>query len=373
MAQPRRWRPALLKVHRWVALSAGLLLMLNALTGLVLLGGRPLDEMLHPLLFKVRPLASRVALEDIRQALRAEFPTQGLTIWPGREPDDAMVVNVRDDKGWEGRVFIDPYTGLRLGVRDRSGLNLDGLFELHSSLLSGKTGKGALGILALCMAVMFLSGLAMWWPLRWGQAFTVVLSGARIRALFDLHRVGGATLGLWVLVCVATGGLLAYRPATQWINQAAGAAPLEAPKVPKSPPATAKPPTLDALAAVADAAVPAGETHAITLPAKPGEAVRIRKKLADDPHPIGLTAVWLNPRSGELLRIDRWDALPPGDRMFAWVYPLHSGQLAGAIGVVITAVGGLSLLGFGITGTWLWWLRRKKRPQPARAVASARA
>ena len=89
----------------------------------------------------------------------------------------------------------------------------------------------------------------------------------------------------------------------------------------------------------------------------------LRQKLADDPHPYGLSSVWLHPQSGGIVRVDSWRALAPGERAVVWIYPLHSGQLGGAIGVVITAVGGLTLLGFGISGTWLWWLRR---PKPAR-------
>ena len=57
------------------------------------------------------------------------------------------------------------------------------------------------------------------------------------------------------------------------------------------------------------------------------------------------------------MRIDSWQRLDIGSKAYAWIYPLHSGQLGGAIGVAGAAVADLALFGFGLTGSWLWWLR----------------
>jgi uncharacterized iron-regulated membrane protein len=376
MSGPRRWKPAVIRLHRWIALSAGLVLVLNAFTGLLLLGGRPLDEAVNPQLFKVVPQPAKLPLEAIVRQLRADFPHQSFILHPAREPEHSLDASVRGDGGWEGHVFIDPYTGKRLGRRDRFGLNVDGLFELHSSLLAGDTGRAVLGVAAVCMAAMFLSGLYLWWPMRWRQAFSITLAGPRLRALFDLHRVAGATLGLWVLAWVLMGAYLAYRPAQQWVNQLAGARPLAAPKASSAGAAASAPsPTLDQVVSAGDLALPGGSINSIALPAKATAPVRLRKKLADDPHPNGLSSIWMNPRTAQVLRVDRWDTLAPGERTTSWLYPLHSGQLGGAVSVIAAAVAGLSLLGFGVSGSWLWWLRRTARrprpaPVPARRVPS---
>lgn len=369
MAAARPWRPAVLKMHRWIALSAGLVLVLNACTGLLLLGGRPLDAALNPQLFTVPPGDARVSLESIKAGLQQRNGKQTIFLHPPAEPGESLIAELRGDNGWEGQVFIDPYNGRRLGERGRfDGVN--GLFELHSALLSGNTGKGVLGIVAACMAVMFLSGIALWWPVRWRLAFRVNLANGKLRALFDLHRVGGAVLGIWVLTCVASGGLLAWRPASQWINDLSGRPSELPPKVTLAKGAGTV--TLDFLVQQARAATPGGHISSIQLQPKPGQAVRIRTKLDDDPHPNGLTSIWLNPQTGAVLRVDPWNQLPPGSRMFAWLYPLHTGKLAGGLGVFMTALGGCSLLGFGVTGSWMWWLRRKGRIQmQKRAVAPA--
>jgi uncharacterized iron-regulated membrane protein len=358
VARPRPWRPALLKVHRWLALTAGLLLLLNAVTGTLLLAARPLDRALNPDLFSVVPGTSRVSLESLRQSLVHEFGIKAsLTLRPPRQPDASLNVSVRNS-AWEGQVYFNPYTGARLGARGKTEGWVNTLFEFHSALLSGEAGKRVLAFDGLIMLGMLVTGYLLWWPIRWRGAFRVTLNAGTLRALLDLHRFGGAVLGLWVLVCVASGTWMAWRPISQWVTQAAGQTPVVAPAVPL---AKGEAMTVDQLLARADAALPGGVIGSIQLPAKPTAPVRVRKKLPDDPHPNGLSSIWLNPRSGEVLQVDRWDALDVGAKLFAWIYPLHAGQLAGALGVLATAAGGLLLTGFGVSGTWLWWLRRRMR------------
>lgn len=355
----RRWRPMLLKVHRWLGLSVGLLLVLNALTGSLMLAARPLDRAIHAHLFVV-PVpagAQRLPLENLRQALVKEFGAKaGFTIRPPRDSAETLLVYVRTDS-WAGQAYFDPYTGRLLGIRGEHEGFANALFEFHSELLSGDIGKQILAFNALTMLAMLTTGLFIWWPTRWTTAFSVRLNRGTFRSLFDLHRVGGVVFGLWVLVCVASGTWMAWRPISQWVTQVAGQKPVVVPSVKVI--TTGRPATLDEMVAAADAAIPGGFVGYVVLPAKPTAPVRIRKKLGDDTHPNGLSSVWLHPRTGEVLQAVRWIDLDIGARSYAWIYPLHAGLLAGVLGVVFSAAGGFLLFGFGLTGTWLWWIKRR--------------
>lgn len=358
----RRWRPGLVKIHRWLGLTAGLLLMLNAFTGSLMLGARPLDRVLNAELFEVKPAGQHLPLEVIRQGLVAEYGSKTrFTIRPPREPEESILVYVTSDS-WQGQAHYDPYSGRKLGAREEHEGFANALFEFHSALLAGDTGKTILAFNTVTMLAMLITGVLLWWPARsWRGAFSISLKGGLLRSLFDLHRVGGAVLGAWVLVCVLTGTWMAWRPVSQWVTQAMGQKQVLPPpvKAPAAPPTRAA--TADEMIATADAAMPGGVVGYLGLPAKPTAPVRIRKKLDDDPHPNGLSSVWLHPVTGEVIRVDRWTDLDVGTRSYAWIYPLHSGKLAGVIGVVATAAGGFLLFGFGVSGTWLWWLRRRMR------------
>jgi uncharacterized iron-regulated membrane protein len=81
--------------------------------------------------------------------------------------------------------------------------------------------------------------------------------------------------------------------------------------------------------------------------------------LPDDPHPNGLSSVWLDPNDGTVLGAMRWNHLDPGARAVAVIYPLHTGELGGMALEALVAMGGVVLGGLGVTGLWLWWRRRR--------------
>lgn len=56
--------------------------------------------------------------------------------------------------------------------------------------------------------LLLLTGVILWWPKRWPGNWHIELNKNLIRALFDLHRIGGVVMGLLIAVLVVTG---AYR------------------------------------------------------------------------------------------------------------------------------------------------------------------
>jgi uncharacterized iron-regulated membrane protein len=69
--------------------------------------------------------------------------------------------------------------------------------------------------------------------------------------------------------------------------------------------------------------------------------------------------VWLDPRDGAVLAVTRWNALDPGARVVAVVYPLHTGELGGPLLEALVSLNGLALASLGVTGIWLWFKRRR--------------
>lgn len=388
----RRW----LRVHRWLALSVGWLLAAVALMGALLVVARPLDQHLHPELFLARsgsgPAAAAVALEPLRQRLLGEFgPHTALGFRLPRQPGQTLAVTVR--AGWRGTVYLDPHTGLEQGRRSDADGVLNTLFKLHSSLGLDDTGKAILATIALAYLAMLATGAVLWWPRRWGAALSVELRKGTLRSLFDLHRSGGAVLGLLIAVSVTSGAYMAWRPLNGVVSWLAGATPVQPPKLPKvvalptlptlpilpeSPglaslphppesagsapgnPAAVPLADLDTLLAQARRALPGMMLTLANLPAKADRPVRVRFLAADDPHPNGLSSVWLDPRSGAVLAVNRWDSLDPGARVVAIVYPLHTGELGGPLLEAMVALNGLGLAGLGVSGLWLWWRRRRQ-------------
>lgn len=352
MSLRRLW----LQAHRWLALTLGVPLASVALLGAALTVARPLDRWAHPQLFRAASdgaPADRV-LERTRQALIAEFGGgTTLTFRPPREAGDSLWVIVRGP--WNGTVYVDPPSGREQGRRGEHEGAYNLLFELHSSLLLEDRGKALLAGLAGAYVVLMVSGFVLWWPGRWAGAWRVELKRGPRRALFDLHRVAGSLLGVLVAVSVVSGAYMAWRPISGAVTAMLGAVAVQPPRV--QPSAGERMP-LDSAVRQAQSMFPGSQVGYGQVPAGAGKPIRVRLKLAGDPHPNGLSSVWMHPVSGDVLAVHRWDTLDPGARAYAFVYPLHTGELGGAAHAVATAVLGLLLVAFAATGLYLWWKRR---------------
>lgn len=358
-----RLRSLWLRVHRWVALSVGWVLALVGLAGAVLVAVQPLDRWAHPELFNVAatppsPEPQGVSLEALRQRLTTELGTEtSLTFRPPREPDETLWVLTRG--AWSGTVYLDPITGREQGRRGDDEGFVNVLFKLHSSLLLQDTGKAILACIALSYLALLLTGLVLWWPRRWPPSWRIEWRNGLTRGLFDLHRAGGAVMGLLITVSVASGAYMAWRPLGEFVTFLGGGTSLKPPALPKASATPGPALPLDALVALAQAQFPNAPVGYVQVPGQANRAVRVRMRLEDDPHPNGLTSVWLHPGTGAVLRVDRWNQLDPGARAVAFVYPLHTGVLGGAALESVIFVNGLVLGSLGFTGIWLWWRRRR--------------
>lgn len=362
-------RRAWLVAHRWLGLAVAAVLVLAGLTGALLVALEPVDEAVNERLFAVAdpgPLALGPALDT----LRADFPPgTPFVLRPPRAPGESLQVFARGD--WKGTVFLHPSTGEELGRRSEDEGFFNFLFVLHTSLFAGDTGKAVLTLAALGYLLMLLSGLILWWPRSWRAGLSVRIDRGATPALLDLHRVGGAVFGLVVAVSVMSGAYMAWHPIARWVSAAMGQAQSSAPAVPAR--AGERLP-LDRIVARAQAVFPAGMVGYVQVPGSDVSPVRVRLRLPDDPHPNGLTSVWLHPRSGEVLAAHRWTELDLGTRAYSFIYPLHVGELGGTPVLVATLVAGLLLVGFGVSGCWIWWSRRSRRaPTPLHAGAGRRS
>lgn len=350
-----RLRRYWLVAHRWMGLSFGCVLLLAAITGSLLVVARPLDESMHPRLFRGEGTAP-AALQPMVSRLRAEFgPDAAFNIRPPAHPGESLRVAVSGP--WSGTLFLDPASGREAGRRAAGEGFFNVLLELHSSLYAGDKGRAVLALAALAYVAILLSGLVLWWPLRWRQAFAVRTQVGTTVALLDLHRVAGAALGLLVLVSVVTGAYLAWRPIAGWVTAVSGQSPPPVP-VPRGDAGATPSASIDAALLRAQAHWSGAQVSVVHVPPRSLAAARARLRLPDDPHPIGMSTVWLDPASGRVRAARRWSELDPGNRAFSFLYPLHTGGLAGVATMFAILLAGVALAGVGGTGLWMWYRRR---------------
>lgn len=361
-----RLRRGWVALHRWIGLGFGALLLLAALTGLGLLLAKPLHEATLPRAAAL-PAGGGVPLDTVVARLRREFGDRvAFTLRLPLGGGDTLRAGIAGR--WKGTLHFDPGTGRELARQADGEGFFATLFELHSTLLAGDAGRALLATAALAYLAMLVSGLVLWWPVRWRRAFSVRRGAGLLAGLFDLHRVAGAVLGVLVLVSVASGAYMAWKPLAAWLTVLGGQRPAAAPALPPADDRTGtREGSLEAALQRVRSHWPEGVVSAIHIPARSPSPVRVRVRLPDDPHPIGMSTAWVDPRSGALLEARRWSDIDLGSRAYSIMYPLHIGSLAGAVTWVTTLLAGIALAVLGSSGAWLWWRRRGTRPAgPAR-------
>lgn len=364
-------RYALVFLHRYAGLALGLFLLTSGLTGSVIVFSKAIDGFLNPGLLSVVPQATAAGidevLENIRQSLPGEEPT---AINLPAAPGDAVEVLF---KASGMRVYADPHTGAVLGSRHGNDSLTGFLIDLHVHLLAGKTGEEVMGWIGLGGMALAIAGLILWWPKegKWRQAFSVKWSASAFRVWFDLHRVAGVLVLVFLLMTTLTGAALAlFDKITEPVLIALTGKGARQP-APRSLPGKGQGAPLGPMLEQAAALFPGAQVTRITLPARPDAAVGVRMRLAGEVHQFGRSFVWFDQYRGSVLRVDNALTAHRAVQIQSWLFPLHTGTWGGSLTRWLQVLAGLSLAMLTVSGAWLWIRRFRARRETARLRAAA--
>lgn len=227
-------------LHRYVGLAMAGFLLLNGITGALLVWYHELDSTVNPSLYEApapSALARPIDPFTLRERVQAHVPgalvtSVPLQIEPGlalsfRAKGAADPVTKQPAEIANDEFFVNPYTGevqgaRRWGAISQGGINLmPFVYRLHRSLALNTIGTYVFGIVALlwtldCFVGAYLTfplgagsrrvlartpqpltrrekGERGWWA-RWRPSWTVRWYGGSYKRTFDLHRA----FGLWV-------------------------------------------------------------------------------------------------------------------------------------------------------------------------------
>jgi uncharacterized iron-regulated membrane protein len=370
---PTHLRTLAMRLHRWVALALGAWFALLGVTGGVLVWHAELDRALNPAWFAPRACAQRSGTPVADALAVFARATQGATATQVMAPADASAAFTVWEKppagGLRRQHFVDPHCGAYLGKRAWGAARFDrahvvpALYELHRALLLREAGHTAVGFVGLALLFVAVTGLWTAWPRHatreaWKRVFTLKHGASTHRRFYDLHRATGAWLALFLLLMSLTGAYLCFPKQVR----ALVAIVLPTSQAEMRKPADMRMPTLspDALVLRAQSLWPDTRWSRLQLPGGGRGAWDVRLlQAAEVRADTGDTRVRLDD-AGHV--VDHRDPLrgPAGDRLIAWLFPLHSGEALGMVGRVAWSCLGLAPALLFATGLWLW-LRRRRR------------
>ncbi|EAR21789.1 PepSY domain-containing protein [Nitrococcus mobilis] len=356
-------RTLLVWCHRWLGLSAGLVLLIMGLTGALLSFEQEIVHALND--SRVQPPAGAVPLpaDVLRARLQRAVP-------PARPLVDFRVPTKPDEAGraWFGsgidtRVrFFDPYTGVSWpdsGV----GWAMLVIQEIHTNLALAAEGKFVTGLCTLALVVLVLTGLIRraprrlvdlkgWFFWRWGFR-----GRARV---WQWHALLGTWLALPVLLAALTGLTGSY----DWYREGIRNWLPGEERAPVSVPVSAGPLRADRVAAGFAAHLPQGQGYRWVEP-QAGEAVRVTYLEPRVPFSSAHSELLLEPSTGRVLDSAIYSELSLRERYMYIAYALHVGSFFGLFGRIIMMLASVGLIGFAATGVYLYlqaWRPRRGGP-----------
>ena len=359
----RRW---LMRIHLWIGIAFCIPFAVLGITGSYLVYDQ--DVTAPP---RATAVGDYKAPTAIIAAALAVHPQQRATnlampLFAG-EPAAVRVTNGSGQRGARGtsQVFVDPVSLEVLGTREgvRTPLS-DFMHSLHGNFLfGGRDGRSIVGWMGVGMTFLGLSGLILWWPRKGAWKNSLWRKNTRG---FVFQRQLHSTVGVlgWVaFIAVSFTGVAISFPQTitAGFQGVFGGDPAQPRIASIEPLANTSAINPDQAVAVALGAVPAARLSSMNLPAEADEPYRINliadSALAGAP----LINAVVDPYRSQVLSVRDPRGFKLGDTLMAWQRTVHDGRAWGAIWAFLVFFSGLMPPLFAVTGTAMWWMRRRAR------------
>lgn len=399
----RTLRPMLIRLHFYAGLFIAPFILVAAVSGFLYAATPMIEQVAYDDELTTDSRGPAIPLGEQIQAAREVEPDLPLYgVRPANEPGQTTRVLFEPEAnrwGAKEAIFVDPVTGEvqgRLTAYGTSGaLPIRTWFDqLHRSFLLGEPGRIYSELAASWLWVIGLGGVVLWWTSRrrelggaaiWARLRPRRSGSPRQRAL-SWHGAVGTWLVLGMLVLSATGltwsrfagaNVTELRGALNWSTPAVSAdldsATSSTPADDRHTGHTGHPDGAGADGASADspgvgfervwdaAREDAGLTaySEILPPADEGTSYVVSE--IDRSWPTQVDAAAIDPTTGEVTDVVRFDDYPFMAKMARWGIDLHMGSLFGLanqLGLMLLAVGLVAMI---VMGYRMWWLRRPTR------------
>jgi len=387
-------RKSLVWLHRWTGLLMAGFLIVEGLTGALLVYRVPLERWLAPQLFAVaRPGIAQLPLAELATRAERSLPQARIAYFWLEERQAIVRVLPRVDqstgKAYEldfDHLYLDPWSGRELGRRREGDLSqgminlVPFIYQIHMSLAAGELGALALGVVALAWTIDCFVGFYLTLPVartrflrRWRPAWRIKLPASGVRSNFDLHRAGG----LWLLPLLFVFGWSSvmfnlqrvYQPVTRALldyqddMELVGKFHLRRNSSPRLGWSAAQSAGQRLLAQQAlSHGFSVGRPYGMAYIEEWGVYTYSAMSSANvQAHGWG-TSVWIDGNSGALISTDFPQRQHSGNTVETWLRALHFADLRdSALYRVTVFVVGLATVMLSVTGVYLWWKKRKAR------------
>jgi len=387
------------RIHLYLSLAAGLVILIACLTGAVLVFEKDLQMELNKSRYYVANGGTKLSMDSLVKSVKQSFTdakVNGIKLYGDAERSTEISVAFSPKKDAKAEVqkpkegekpvapqrqpgftiFVNPYTGKVLEKYSYRETGFYQVFALHRWLLGGEgsVGKYIVGVSTFIFLFILITGIVLWWPgtkkiLK--QRLKIKWSAGWKRINHDMHMVFGFYSAIFLFIIAFTGLAWSF----EWFNNGiytVTGSPLKPPPPPKSIYlAEAKCISFDKALAAAKTVYPSAEFYNLSTPKDSSEALNITALSHNSVHELATDAVYLDQYSGAVLGKMDFDDRSLGAQVRSTFKPVHTGSIWGMPSKIIAFIVCLFGVSFPITGTIMWWNRTRKKNKKTSVRAHA--
>lgn len=365
--------------HKIIGLFLGLVFVLIGLSGSILAFREDIDERLNYSLMRVASPhnASFKIISEIYSSAIQAIPKDAKVerlMMPRHKNAAAIltyIVETDDLDSYFYEVFINPYTakvtGQRLKIHGEDQFSqpiIQILMAFHWTLLLGANNAYLIGFIGIFFFFSAFAGLYLWWlkNKNWRLGLTVKWQASSERITYDLHKNIGFYGAAFLIIMTATGAAMIFKPVTQKVTSLFSTVSGE-PNFGKSKPSAQHEPIhITQAIVIANRVFKDGKIFSISLPNSPTGVFIVGKMLDSEPNKSRTYRnVSIDQYSGEILQIQDPENFTAGEKLFEWLFPVHTGEIFGEYGRPVLLLIGLLPLALFTTGLMRWRQKRHSR------------
>ncbi|MEQ1486935.1 MAG: PepSY-associated TM helix domain-containing protein [Methylotenera sp.] len=391
-------RKAIVFLHRWVGLAVLLFIAVAAITGVIIAFDKELDHTLNDDWFYIQPGEQKMAMDQLVPIAEEVYPGKRVTFvrTNNESADRSMEFYLRtpatknaedksifDSEGKYHTVFVNPYSGKVLGSRENGVFGVDKrhiipmIVKLHYTWYAGAFGKWVIGIAALLWLLDHFGAVYISFPnlKNWRKSFQFRWRTGGYKLNFDMHRSGS----MWILPVLLALSLssvyLNLNDQFKWVvNKFSPVTKTEcACHVDPKANWIDKTASWDEAIKLAQQTRPDLTVGSISFLPDTRKFIVSLKGENDLTKEVGMTKVYVNAITGDLLHVHDRNLETAGDTFNAWQLPLHSGRVFGIVGQIIILLSGIVITIICVTGfiIYLKKLRAREAANP-KEIASTK-
>lgn len=358
------------KIHLWLGLSTGLVVFILGITGAIYCFAPELQS-LQPYRTVKEEHKPFLPPSQIQQIAKSRLSGKLLQRIYYDARDKAVMVLFSRKEEYSYSIFINPYNGNVLKVRNNDRDFLSVTLQIHRTLLI-PYGHDIIRWSTVIFILMLITGIILWYPKHRRTAkhgFKIMWRAHPKRLNYDLHKVLGFYISWIVIFTALTGLMFAFEGFANFIYTTTGAdrsiiqkkAPISDTTSRATYPSTAidliwkeVEPDLYQRYASAMFVLPAAKNGAILLRANPEKSTLYK---SDFRYFDQFTGKEIN---GAYVWGQYKDALTTADYIRRMNYDIHTGAFFGLPGRIALFFIALIVSSLPITGFYFWWGKKRK-------------